>query len=68
MSDPNDEASDIEAFDRALALAARKPVPSVTGRCLNCDEEIPAACFCNAECQQDYEAREAAKRRNGVPC
>ena len=68
MSDPTDDASDREALDRALALAVRKPVPDRTGRCLNCDEEIPGACFCDAECQRDYEAREAARRRNGVTC
>lgn len=66
MSDPNDAASDLEALERELALAVRKPVPQHTGRCLNCDDEIPGACFCDAECQRDYEAREAARRRNGV--
>ena len=65
MSDLIDDASAREALDRDLALALRKPVPVATGRCLNCDDEIPGACFCTAECQQDYEAREAAKRRNG---
>lgn len=66
MSDLVDDASDREALDRNLALAVRKPVPLHDGRCLNCGEEIPGACYCDADCKLDHEAREAAQRRNGV--
>lgn len=52
---------------RAAALAAarsqadRKPAP---GRCANCGEVIlPQAYYCDADCRDDHETREAILRR-----
>lgn len=37
-------------------IAMRKPVLYPTGRCFNCDENIPTnACYCDADCRADHE-------------
>ncbi len=62
MSDIIDDANDRAARDLALALAAaRRPVrpePTPCGACYNCDASVPpGACFCDADCRDDYELR-----------
>lgn len=56
-ADMNDAASEIEAFNLELALRTRKPELPITGTCYNCDEPIPDARFCDADCRDDYEKR-----------
>jgi hypothetical protein len=69
--DISDQATRIEeaAREAALsnaALAAKRSALIPTGACLNCDNEVPEAkLFCDADCRDDFEHRQAAKRRAG---
>lgn len=64
--DEIDRAQDREEQDRGIALAMRKPQLIPCGRCYNCAEPVSGmAEFCDAECREDYEMREAARTRSG---
>lgn len=64
--DEIDRAQAREEQDRGIALAMRKPTLTPCGICHNCAEPVHAAAeFCNAECREDYELREAARRARG---
>ena len=64
-----DIAANREQLDRDLAIraqSAHKPALVPNGCCYNCDEPVCAdAEFCDSNCRDDYERREAAKVRNG---
>lgn len=71
-SDPLDQAAaNEEAFTQASIEAARKRKEGrqlpFTGRCHNCEDPVEEPHrFCpGGECLEDWERREAAKRRNG---
>lgn len=50
-----------EALRRQLAPVDIGPAP--IGRCHNCDEPVEAgACFCDADCRGDWQARQNMKR------
>ena len=67
--DDIDRASEREAMDRDLALAAarRAPLLPSTGRCHWCDASVPGeAHFCDTDCRADFERDQAALKRNGI--
>jgi hypothetical protein len=73
MSDQFDQASDREQLDRDLALKVRLPTLTPCGACHNCGEPLAhGLLFCRPEpgidgsCRDDWEQREAARRRNGA--
>lgn len=50
----------------ALAEVRRKPSLLAVGYCHSCGEAIQTGhLFCDVDCRQDFEAREAARKRNG---
>ncbi len=58
-----DKASEVELRDRRLALLQRKPTLPYINQCHNCEETVPeTAHFCDADCRDDYERRERAKK------
>jgi hypothetical protein len=62
-----DEASDMEALHRDLAIKAirnEKKNP-YTGHCLCCNEIIPEGRFCSAECREDWEMEQKIKKIAG---
>jgi hypothetical protein len=64
--DEIDRAQAREEQDRRIALTLRKPQLIHCGICHNCAEPVHASAeFCNAECREDYELREAARSRAG---
>ncbi len=64
--DDADRSTEREEKARELALQYRKPSPLACGACLHCNIEVrPGQCFCDADCRDDYELAEAARRRNG---
>jgi hypothetical protein len=50
------------AIEAARHLGAELPM---TGVCLNCEEAVEAARFCDAECRDDYARRGWMERQNG---
>jgi hypothetical protein len=72
MTDIFDQASDRTEQDLALALKVRLPTLKACGACHNCGESVAhGQLFCRPEpgidgsCRDDWEQREAARRRNG---
>ena len=72
MTDIYDQATEREEQDRALALKIRLPTLKACGACHNCGELVThGLLFCRPDpgieesCRDDWEQREAAKRRNG---
>lgn len=66
---PNDLATEIEEQHRAAALALARRVKSLpaTGECHYCAASVsPGACFCDADCRDDYDREQSARRRNGT--
>ena len=64
--DDIDRAQEREAKDRDLCLAQRKPQLIPCGVCYNCTKPVAGlAEFCDADCRDDYELREAASARAG---
>ena len=61
-----DQAAEREEMDRALAITAaahHEPALAAVGVCHNCEASVPAgACFCDADCRDDYERRKRAER------
>lgn len=73
MTDIYDQATKREEDDRALALKVRLPTLTPCGACHNCGESVAhGQLFCRPEpgidgsCRDDWEQREAARRRNGT--
>lgn len=58
MASIDDQAADVEALHRKVAMMQRRPELPRTGYCWNCSEETPGA-FCCPECREDYLKREA---------
>lgn len=60
-----DQAAEREEMDRALAItAAARHEPALTAVCVcyNCEASVPqGACFCDADCRDDYERRKRAE-------
>jgi hypothetical protein len=64
--DDSDRATAREELSREEANAYRKPTLKACGWCLNCTESIGlGALFCSADCRDDYQKAEDARRRNG---
>lgn len=58
----DDVATELEELHRTAALSQRKPALSARGDCYNCQEPVSnAACFCDADCREDYEKRQRAR-------
>lgn len=57
MADDIDMAQERDALLLEAQLAHRKPVgPMATGKCLTCDEPMPAGHrWCDADCRDDFE-------------
>ncbi|MDQ7982231.1 DUF2116 family Zn-ribbon domain-containing protein [Paraburkholderia sp. SARCC-3016] len=70
MADICDQADDCIDLALECARSAIRVVPKLpdsNGKCLNCESSIdPAQHFCDAECRDDFERIQAAKRRNGT--
>lgn len=69
MTDDFDRASDREQKERELAIeAARKRVALMPfiGACYFCGEDLKdGRRFCDSDCRDLYQSREAARKRNG---
>ncbi|WIL41267.1 hypothetical protein QPJ96_14825 [Pantoea agglomerans] len=62
-----DDAAELEQQMIEIALANRKrPEMQFTGACYNCEETVPAGCFCDEDCREDYERIERAKQHRKV--
>ena len=57
----DDQATDREEQDRAIALKFRKPQLALTGYCWNCGEACKGT-HCSPECREDFEQRERFNR------
>jgi len=57
MSDIFDDASDLEAMHREMAIKAvrARAKSSFTGHCRYCNETVKQGVFCSAECREDQE-------------
>lgn len=67
MSDLFDDASDLEALHRELAIKAirARGQEKFSGHCLCCNEAVPEGRFCSAECRKDYELEQKFKKITG---
>lgn len=73
MPDPSDVASDTEQFFNDLTMhnhrqAAKKHAAllnAFSGACLNCDEPVEGARYCDEFCQEDHEKRLRQRARAG---
>lgn len=66
MADEADQAQFIEERDRAAALRHRHTTIPAVGRCYSCDADVPAGRkFCDRDCLDDFELRQAARKRSG---
>lgn len=67
MSDDFDRASDLEAFQREMAITRErmKRKSPFTGYCLCCNEVITEGRFCSIDCREDYELEQKIKRISG---
>lgn len=67
MADFGDDAQALSEQILAKTLANRKTLSiPFSGRCLACDEPVEEARFCDGDCREDFEQRQALKRRNGA--
>lgn len=58
MADEADLAQDHIEKELSRSMARRRPSLVPTGQCFNCGEEVTGqACFCDADCRDDYERR-----------
>lgn len=68
MSDEADKGNDTAELFLDVALRNQKVsprLPKLTGRCLNCDDQVdPWSHFCDVECGQDFEKRQALRAAN----
>lgn len=64
MADEIDKANDLAEMERVAAIRAIATRPSLAycGRCRNCDEPIEQGAFCDSDCAEDYQKREAFGR------
>lgn len=53
----DDDATAREEMDRELALQIRKPELPHIGICYNCQEELQAGCYYDADCRNDHQRR-----------
>lgn len=59
-----EQLRDAAMLDHQRAAARVRSVP---GLCSNCGSEcLPAAVYCDSDCQQDHERRLQVQRRQGV--
>lgn len=69
MADDVDVASENELFNIELAkrnMKANAVQLVSTGCCHNCEEPVSdQQLFCDADCRDDWDKEQAAKRRNG---
>lgn len=61
MTTIDDQATEREELDRAIAMQQRKPQLDAVGYCHNCSEECNG-CFCCPECRDDFMQRERFNR------
>lgn len=57
VSDEVDMANEQVELTLASARLRRNPTLPVIGQCYNCEEELRAGVFCDADCRDDYEKR-----------
>jgi len=57
----DDQATDREEQDRAIALKFRKPQLPITGFCHWCSEMCKGI-WCSPECREDFEQKERFNR------
>jgi hypothetical protein len=67
MADDIDRANDQAQAILELQLRQRKPTLPHNGKCHFCEDDITTGAFCSAECRDDFEKQEQARRRNGRP-
>jgi hypothetical protein len=67
MTDVFDNASDLEALHRDLAIKAirGKNKATYTGYCRYCNETIEKGSFCSAECREGQELEDKLKGIKG---
>lgn len=67
MSDFFDDASDLEALHRDMAIkAVRDQSPlKFSGHCLYCNEIVNQGRFCSSECREDYEMEQKFRKLTG---
>jgi len=66
MADFCDIASGLEEGFTKRANDYRKPELKRSGFCNNCEAELDQSlAFCDADCRDDWQANEDAKKRNG---
>ena len=64
--DEADRAQKMEEQERERALLLRKPTIKSVGFCHNCGDWVhPGMLFCCAECRDDWDREQDAKKRNG---
>lgn len=63
MADDIDLAQEREQTMLDALINHRKPVPTHKGYCLNCDEPVQEAAYCDADCRADHEQRERFNAR-----
>lgn len=63
--DPLDRAADLTERERAARIAdiLLQPALPETGRCLNCNEPLPAGRFCDSDCAEDWHKAQRFKGR-----
>lgn len=66
--DDFDQASQFEELRRVIAQRTRRPDgPQATGICLFCGEPLPAGQrWCDADCRDDWERAQRARREAPV--
>lgn len=67
MADWTDDASKTTEFFEQLALKQVRNTPVLTprGSCHYCEAPLVSTVFCDQDCRDDWEAEQAARKRNG---
>lgn len=58
MADDIDIMQEREQMALDALIAKRKPVPTPTGSCFNCEEPLAVGVYCDADCRSDHEQRQ----------
>ena len=61
VTDEVDRANEQAEMTIQSARLRRAPSLPATGQCYNCESDIPAGVFCDADCRDDYEKRTRGK-------
>ena len=55
----DDRAEEAEQRFRDMAIATKRPELKHCGACYNCSEPLSQGVFCDSNCRDDYDKREA---------